>query len=173
MAKVCSIEGCDNTVLARGWCRKHYQRWWKNGSATPQPKQAVDPLPSFWERISFERDHWMWTGSISPQGYGTFSVSGVGFLAHRWSYEHFVGPIPEGLHIDHLCRVRACVNPAHLEPVTCQVNVLRGVGPTAAHAVKTHCKHGHEFTPENTIPVKGGRRCRECHNRRQRVGGRG
>lgn len=107
---------------------------------------------------------WWWTACINPDtGYGTF-WDGKVLSAHRWAYEHFVGPIPEGLHLDHLCRVRRCVNPAHLEPVTLAENVRRG-----ERATKTHCKNGHEFTPENTIRRnKPGRECRTCANAAQR-----
>lgn len=77
-------------------------------------------------------------------------------------YEAFVGPIPDGLQIDHLCRVRHCVNPAHLEPVTIAENVRRGA------AAQTHCKYGHEYTPENTVIHHGGRECRTCNRIRSR-----
>lgn len=101
----------------------------------------------------------IWIGWVKPHGYGLFGKR----LAHRVSYECAKGAIPEGLVIDHLCRNRCCVNPTHLEAVTQKVNTLRGVGPTAKNAVKTHCKHGHEFTPQNTIIRNGGeRRCQRC-----------
>jgi hypothetical protein len=87
--------------------------------------------------------------------------------AHRLFYEQLVGPIPDGLQLDHLCRVRHCVNPDHLEPVTQTANVLRGIGPTAVNAGKTHCVHGHPFTPDNTyINKQGNRHCRACAIRR-------
>lgn len=77
-----------------------------------------------------ENGCWLWTGATSPQGYGRFNAGlredARNVLAHRWSYEHHVGPIPDGLDLDHLCRVRHCVNPEHLEPVTRQENVQRG-----------------------------------------------
>jgi hypothetical protein len=83
--------------------------------------------------------------------------------AHRWSYEALVGPIPPGLEIDHLCRVRNCVNPSHLEPVTKAVNILRGESMSARHARQTHCKSGHPFDAENTrMTTDGQRRCRTC-----------
>ena len=84
-------------------------------------------------------------------------------LAHRIVYEALVGPIPEGMVLDHLCRNRPCASPAHLEPVDSRTNTLRGEGPTAKHAIKTHCPRGREHTPENTYSYKrGGRQCRTC-----------
>ena len=109
---------------------------------------------------------WLWTGSIKPDGYGqlTFGSKSVG--AHRLSYMVFIGDIPESLTIDHLCRIRNCVNPEHLEAVSMRENQLRGTSPMAHHARKTHCKRGHEFTPENTYARDpngyGGRECKAC-----------
>jgi hypothetical protein len=102
---------------------------------------------------------WLWAGAAMAKGYGSFgAVPGKLILAHRWAYEHFVGPIPAGLVIDHLCRNRSCVNPAHLEAVTGLENTRRG-----ARAIATHCKHGHPFDDENTIRrANGGRDCRMC-----------
>lgn len=112
---------------------------------------------------------WTWAGTIDQDGYGSFSLGSRGHRrAHRLSYEHFVGPIPEGLTIDHLCRNRACVNPAHMEPVTNRENVLRGEGITAELARQTACKHGHEFTPENTYLWRGKRICRACRDATRR-----
>jgi hypothetical protein len=96
-------------------------------------------------------------------GYVSLRHAGKMRKLHRLTYEAVVGSIPEGRQLDHLCRVRECCNPAHLEPVTPRVNSLRGVGPTAENAFKTHCVNGHEFTPENTrIRTNGNRRCVTC-----------
>ena len=111
----------------------------------------------------------VWTGGLNGVGYGQFYVgrksldqTGKGY-AHRWAYETFVGPIPEGMHIDHLCRTRACVNPDHLEPVTIRENLLRGDGPSAQHSKKTHCPKGHEYAGDNLyVSPKGMRFCRRC-----------
>lgn len=85
---------------------------------------------------------WVWTANHTakpPKGYGRFWIAKQGILAHRWSYEHFVGLIPAGLKIDHLCRNRSCVRPTHLEPVTSRVNCLRGEAPAARMAKRTCC----------------------------------
>jgi len=97
---------------------------------------------------------WLWLGRIAENGYGRYS----GKLAHRMMYELIVGPIPPDFDLDHLCRVRGCVNPDHLEPVTGDENARR-----AALAI-THCKRGHSYTAENTYhrPTTGHRDCRAC-----------
>jgi hypothetical protein len=117
-------------------------------------------------------DCWLWQGGIHQKtGYGQAWYQNTNRLAHRAFYELLVGPIPAGLQLDHLCRVRHCVNPEHLEPVTARVNTLRGDTLPARNAAKTECDHGHEFTPENTYfhAKKGARCCRACKNARQRT----
>jgi hypothetical protein len=119
----------------------------------------------FWSRVEKTDGCWLWTGGRGSAGYGSLTRNHrrdrIG--AHRFAYELLVGPIPKGKQLDHLCRVRHCVNPAHLEPVTIKENVLRGEGITARLSRQTHCKHGHEFTPENTGRQGAGRYCRTCH----------
>ena len=105
----------------------------------------------------------LWVAGIGNSGCGNFYHDNRRTLAHRWLYEETHGPVPEGLELDHLCRVRNCVNPDHLEAVTHQVNTLRGVGASAKNATKTHCPQGHPYSPENTRTESGGRRrCRTC-----------
>jgi hypothetical protein len=121
---------------------------------------AVDPLASY---TVDDAGCWIWQRAMNHDGYGQLSGGKksegtfTSVKAHRWFYEHFVGPIPEGMTIDHLCCVRACVNPDHLEVVTHAENCRR------AAARRTHCSHGHEYTAENTRIDSGGqRRCRTC-----------
>jgi hypothetical protein len=119
---------------------------------------------------------WEWTGGRSSEGYGNFrSATRPNHLVHRWAYERWVGPIPDGLHLDHLCRNPPCVNPRHLEAVTVQVNIVRGISLAAVNSRKTHCKRGHELTPDNTrLTRKGGRECLMCKRTKdQRMGAAG
>ena len=117
----------------------------------------------------------IWTGQISKRhGYGRFSYGGRGkkVQAHRWGYERIFGPVPIELDIDHLCRVRACVNVLHLEPVPRRVNLLRGVGFAAVEARRTHCPQGHPYEGDNVVVEAGRygekRKCRECKLQRNR-----
>lgn len=114
-----------------------------------------------------EIDHlgcWIWQGYTNHEGYGQIRVSERSRAAHRVAYEAWQGEIAEGLEIDHLCRVRNCVNPEHLEAVPPLVNKMRSESIQAINARKTHCVHGHEFTEANTIllPLENGRQRRKC-----------
>jgi hypothetical protein len=110
---------------------------------------------------------WLFTGRLTKTGYATLKQRvprTKNWRAHRLAYELFIGPIPDGLEPDHLCRVTFCINPTHLELVTGRVNVLRGTAPTAINAAKTACIHGHSFDEANTTNRSdGSRRCRACH----------
>jgi hypothetical protein len=111
---------------------------------------------------------WLWIGSLNKDGYGTYN----GFTAHNFMFRRAGREIPEGLELDHLCRVRCCVNPDHLEAVTHKVNVLRGISPAAFHAKKTHCVHGHSFTNAYVTRGTGGRLRRECRECKTTYGAR-
>ncbi len=166
----CCVEGCGDHVLARGWCNKHYHRWRRTGDPIPPPQ------PSLEERIrermeirdtGYATACWLSTRPVGTNGYTHISVGRKRRLLHRVAYELWVGPIPDGLTIDHLCRVKVCCNPEHLEPVTQRVNQLRSDSPAARRAKQTHCLRGHEFTPENTeIKRNGCRGCKACHRQR-------
>ena len=123
--------------------------------------------PRFWENVNKTESCWIWTAALDQDGYGKCRRDGVK-RAHRVAYEELVGPIPAGLHLDHLCRVRECVNPEHLQPVTNLLNLMRGQTFAAINAAKTHCPKGHEYTPENTQrKANGSRICRTCSNRKE------
>lgn len=107
---------------------------------------------------------WEWLGARDQKGYGGVSVGRKRLKAHRYIYEMLKGFIPKGLELDHTCRNRACVNPEHLEPVTHKENMIRAI----PFRIKTHCKHGHEFTEENTYTHYGRRQCRICNANRTR-----
>lgn len=109
---------------------------------------------------------WLWKGTIT-KGYGKFCSMGKMMYAHVWSYKNYIGDIPYGLTLDHQCRVRNCVNPKHLKPMTLYENMMIGNSPTAKNKRKTHCFKGHPFNPENTIINKSKtgkihRRCKTC-----------
>lgn len=151
-------------------------RLWLPGHAS---RVVTKPLPGdpefdsrFWTKVDKGalNDCWVWTGYLSPAGYAMVKAGDVRRAAHRVAYELLVGPIPEGLTLDHLCENPPCVNPAHLEPVTAGVNNLRGNSPWALNAKKTHCKRGHPLSGDNLMIGTGGRRrCRTCARLRSRA----
>lgn len=103
------------------------------------------PVSERLDRLSIPEPNsgcWLWTGAVDENGYPRIAIDGRNGRAHRVSYETHVGPIPDGLHLDHLCRMPCCINPAHLEPVTVAENVLRG---WKSRGKNTHCKHGHRI----------------------------
>lgn len=123
----------------------------------------------FWGKVDRSGDCWLWTASTNQKGYGQFSLGSrvrgtyQTVRAHRYAYETLIGTIPKGMHLDHTCYERRCVNPLHLEPVTASVNNKR------AGASKDTCWRGHPFTPENTLIGRNGtRECRECRLERKR-----
>jgi HNH endonuclease len=182
MMSECSIEGCAVPVRARGWCSKHYQRWMDHGSTdTPPPPKPRLPRPiltRLMERVDPRRKIttplrdpwcWEWQGKLGSGGgkYGALGgVGGRGKIksAHAVAYELFIGPVPEDLELDHLCKNTACCNPRHAEPVTRAENVRRSRN---ANREKTHCIHGHPLVEGNIYryKVRGRERrvCRRCH----------
>ena len=121
-----------------------------------------DLIKRFWWKVNKTNDCWLWEGALTDKGRGTTGIGGgITRPAHRVAYELMIGPIPEGLEIDHLCRVPRCVNPSHLEPVTHAENIRRGPKPK-----QDECKRGHPISGYNEfILAEGrGRRCRKCSN---------
>jgi hypothetical protein len=164
----CSVPGCINGGrIVRGLCIIHYRRWKRTGRFEP-PKVTE----RFWTKVDkdgplsgFRSDLgpcWIWTAStFGEEGYGAFAIAGETVGAHVYAYVTEVGIVPDGLELDHLCHVRSCVRPSHLEPVTPEENMRRQIHKGTK---KTRCIRGHEFTPENTYVTKRGhRRCQTCH----------
>lgn len=150
-------------------------------------KAALDAVSDIDRFMKFvipvtESGCWLWTGRCDEKalpspgyghGHGQFTADKRRLGAHRWYYEQVKGPVQEGLHLDHLCRVRCCVNPDHLEPVTPRVNILRGIGPAAENVQKEYCVRGHSLAAENLLNCKDKSRrvCRQCKREyaRQRI----
>ena len=115
--------------------------------------------------LEVENGCWLWQGSKTKEGYGQFWVDGKHEPAHRWAYETIVNPLPQGLECDHLCQVTCCVKPWHIEPVTRQVNMLRGKNTFARiNSEKVSCIYGHPFSGDNVWyrERKNGSISREC-----------
>ncbi len=159
-----------------------------------QPAEEVDVAKAtleerFWASVEKTETCWLWTGGSNGLGYGRFAIRLSGesirqIYAHRFAYELIVGPIPDGLTLDHLCHNadetclggtsclhRRCVNPAHLEPATSRENTFRSpMAPAAANATKVHCPSGHPYDETNTyVTPEGWRHCRICARARTRA----
>lgn len=169
----CIESGCELPIRSRERCRRHYNQWIRT---TPKDQRV---RPALRERILAKvavdsRGCWRWQGFLNNKGYGQVRGQSGTQMVHVATYEEWIGPIPDGLTVDHLCRVRDCCNPKHLEPVTHQVNLLRGDTVTARHAAKTHCPQGHPYSGVNLIirqraPGRTGRECRACRDQRNRA----
>jgi hypothetical protein len=155
-------------------CQRTYSREWKkrkreglstrsNGLSLPKAPRDPEREWPFWSRVDKTDGCWLWKGKALKVGYGQLRRNGREILAHRYAYEMAYGAIPEGLQIDHLCRNRLCVNPAHLEAVSQAENIRRGA---ARRLRKTHCKRGHPRTPETIV---GNGDCLLCQRQRNRL----
>ncbi len=170
----CSQEGCEGGAERRGWCIKHYRRWQRYGdpgfAKMPRVTSPADALGRLQHVVDSATGCWLARRGVDKKhtGYASVWFQGRNHLAHRLSYQVNVGPIPEGLQLDHLCRRRECFNPEHLEPVTARENILRSpIAVATLNAAKTHCPQGHEYTPENVYDVPAsspgrGRQCKAC-----------
>jgi hypothetical protein len=179
MKQIC-ITCKTKPVHGQGRCRSCYSRAARAGELGPRRKASRTPVKErIQARVTVDPGGcWLMDGRLR-NGYALIrDAEGKQRDAHRVVYEEYVGPIPEGLQLDHVCHTldkdcagghscphRRCVNPAHLEPVTQRENALRGVSFSAVNAAKTHCGNGHEFTPENTYyRTPTHRVCRACNN---------
>lgn len=170
----CSVTGCVNPHWTRGLCNSHYYRLRRWGEVRPEiPLRVVDsPVDRLLNGLPDRPSDgcWEWTKTVNNAGYGQISVNGRQEMTHRVAYVLWVGPIPDGMQLDHLCRNRPCCNPAHLEPVTPRENYLRGESVCAQNARKTHCPRGHEYDEANTYVDKAGsRNCRACDREDKRA----
>lgn len=166
---LCSIDGCSNRHRARGWCATHYTRWSKSGDPNKVIGHVYPPVEDrFWAKVNKTSSCWLWTGSTNAEGYGSFAGAEKRLVkAHRFAFELLIGPIPKRYRdLDHLCRVRNCVNPWRLEPVTHAENQRR------MGAAQRSCRRaGHDWSdPENVYTRPDGRRyCAECRRINRRM----
>lgn len=176
MSIFCSAPGCDRQARSRSFCMRHYQQKMNSGelrklTARDRFEAKVNrngPVPGYRADLG---PCWIWGGgTLSDSGYGRLERKTGSVLVHRFTYETFIGPVPDDLELDHLCRVRKCCNPAHLEPVTHRVNSLRGETIPARNAAKTHCPQAHRYDPTNTNDYTrtGQRYCKACIRERGR-----
>lgn len=161
----CVIDGCSASKHhAKGMCYPHYQATWRAKQPKTDPegvarRRRQRSWDRFWSLVDVGGPCWIWTGTLDYKGYGRAMYRNQPIrFTHRIVWEMLVGPVPEGLELDHLCRVRACCNPDHLEPVTHAENMRRGITAT-----KTHCPKGHPYAGENLkVNSRAGRQCRTC-----------
>lgn len=174
----CDFPGCGRPRSGFGLCQQHLKQKKRGQELQPinikirpkgtPPRILYDEFPC--PNSNLEGPCHIFRGNISKGsdgGYGTVGFNGKVVKVHRYVYERDIGPIPDGMKIDHQCRNRACCNVQHLRCVTNQVNATENVvnHQWQVMAARTHCKNGHEFTPENTVPLKtsNGRGCRACN----------
>jgi hypothetical protein len=165
----CQAPGCGRSFTKhRGrWCPAHEARLRRHGDlrvGVPVREHGRSESERFWAFVEKTETCWLWTGHLNRGGYGVFTVGRAPRGAYVFAYVEAFGPIPIGLQIDHLCRVRRCVRPSHLEAVTPRVNSLRSDSAPARYSRRTHCANGHALVEPNlAIRKDGSRKCRRCH----------
>jgi hypothetical protein len=167
----CPIVDCSRPVRKRGYCSACYYRLKDRGLLVNLPRLA--PVRDRFEEkvLRAPGGCWIWQGAKNDLGYGQLvAAGGRRVYAHRFSYEKYVGPIPDGLDLDHLCRTPSCVSPRHLQPVTHQENMRRGTSPSMLTFRLGRCQRGQAMTPENLYVYPDGkkRECRACARLRAR-----
>lgn len=164
----CSVEGCDAGTRARGWCGKHYYRWRKHGSTELPPEPTFEER--FWARTTRTEDGCLVMGDDLTTYTAAMWKDGTGTTAHRIAYMLTRGDIPDGQVIDHLCDNPPCVEPSHLAATSQRVNTLRTPTTLAGrNARKSHCKRGHPLSGDNLYRRNGRRHCRACRAMREEV----
>lgn len=136
--RACKHPSCDRPARTKGFCGAHYMRD-RHGVDMDKPFRIFgDPRASFWAKVNKTDTCWLWNGSMNARGYGQQRVAGTIFLAHRLSYSWHIGAIPDGMHVDHLCWVKSCVNPEHLRLATNAENHqnLPGASPASTSGVR-------------------------------------
>jgi hypothetical protein len=163
--RFCTVDGCDRPFEAREMCARHYKAWRKLNLDQTDAGTRTPAIERFWRSVDTTDPDgcWPWMRGTDAYGYGSLMVDGKTTKAHRYSYWLMTGQMPDTL--DHLCRNRLCVNPAHLEPTSRGENVLRGTGFAAANAAKTTCPNGHQY---DYAEPGGSRRCKACRNAKRR-----
>lgn len=176
--RLCSIADCGQPARTRGWCAKHYKRWWKTGDpltiaprrrrsrpieeSIVEGRMTLRTLKRWTSKLVFQADGCVtWDGCLNDSGYGMLGVHGKAQRAHRLAYAFFVGPLPDG-DLDHLCRNRACVRPDHLEAVSRGENTKRGLNGD----LKTRCAQGHHWAENRVRRPNGAYTCGECRRER-------
>ncbi len=177
---------CNEVAVKGGMCNKHWTRYTRHGDPAISKLIRGNDEARFLQKINqngpLACNHpefgrcWIWLAYRSPvDGRGRFGIGSVVHLAHRWAYEHWIGPIPDGFQLDHFAcdnGAGGCVNPWHVRPTTPRENTLRSNAISARYLARTHCGRGHEFTPENTrIGSKGERVCIACRAENRRAAG--
>jgi hypothetical protein len=174
----CDVAECERVHYAKGYCLRHYRNWRNHGDPLVQAHlRGASAEARFLSHVNKNGPvatncpHlgrcWLWTGNrTKPYGYGRFRwEDGIDRGAHIWAYTHWVGPVPDGLQLDHFaCDNTACVKPDHVRPVSAWENVLRSSSFAAANRAKTHCLNDHPLTGDNLYvnPASGERVCRTC-----------
>lgn len=164
-AEPCSVDGCKTAARANGMCNLHWQRNYHHGSPEWEPKTVEE---RFWEKVDKSGDCWEWQGALDSAGYGVFNLGERLDRAHRITYQWAGQSIPDGYHVDHLCRNRRCCRPAHLEAVPPSTNWERGESPTAISARTGRCSRGHSMADAYVRSDTGTRMCRTCIRERSR-----
>jgi hypothetical protein len=173
---ICYVAGCSRPAHSEGLCHGHRHRKARGAAIDDAPlreSRRGSVEDRFWRYVTPSDGCWEWQGRLDCHGYAWISRGGRGAkrdAAHRVSYELHIGPIPEGLHIDHLCRNPRCVNPSHLEPVTQAENNRRALPFKKPQPKPTHCPQGHAYAGDNLyVRPNGVYNCRACNREQVRL----